>query len=69
MCPLPIFRKIMAKIIGVPYKTNPSKYLGVDVDDEKSKKENFNELVEKIDSKLKGWKSMFLSPSWKDNTH
>lgn len=54
------FKRFLSSTIGVPYKPNLGKYLGVYVDSP-SHKTNFSEMVDKLNRKLSGWKARLLS--------
>ncbi|KAF7841604.1 putative RNA-directed DNA polymerase [Senna tora] len=57
------FKRIMSTTLGAKTSNKLGKYLGVKVDNKVNSAELYKELVEKLESKLAGWKSRLLSQS------
>ncbi|KAF7835780.1 ribonuclease H [Senna tora] len=57
------FKRIMSATLGAKTSNKLGKYLGVNVDNKVNSVELYKELVEKLESKLAGWKSRLLSQS------
>ncbi|KAF7842464.1 putative RNA-directed DNA polymerase [Senna tora] len=55
------FKRFMASGFGVTTTTQLGRYLGTNIDLHQNKTEVYKEIVEKIQSKLVGWKSKLLS--------
>ncbi|KAF7820537.1 ribonuclease H [Senna tora] len=57
------FKRIMASTLGAKTSNKLGKYLGVKIDSRFNSADLFNDLVEKVEFKLAGWKSRLLSQS------
>ncbi|KAF7808324.1 ribonuclease H [Senna tora] len=60
---LDTYARIMSATLGAKTSNKLGKYLGVKVDNKVNSVELYKELVEKLESKLAGWKSRLLSQS------
>lgn len=59
-------RSRLAAIMNISHMDGMDKYLGLPSHIQKSKVQTFNEIRDKVASKLKGWKEKFLSQAGKE---
>ncbi|KAF7815046.1 reverse transcriptase [Senna tora] len=57
------FKKFMAKTLGAHISNKLGRYLGVQIEERFNSEDLFKQLMEKIESKLAGWKAKLLSQS------
>lgn len=57
----PKFKRMTSKIFKIQSKDNLGKYLGVRIEPGRRRKEDFNDLIEKIERSLARWKGRLLS--------
>lgn len=53
--------RVLSQIVGIPLATNLDKYLGVPIIHKKRSREHFKDVLDKVTSRLAGWKTKFLS--------